>query len=85
MAIKGLLEGLIENLPEMEYPCAIFLLTKATKIPIGPTTDVSKFVPGFMLQMHFASSSVLNKHYHVPTLGRFIVQLSIYLRLILLQ
>ena len=33
-------------------------MTKATKIPRGPTTDVSKFVPGFMLQMDFAFFNV---------------------------
>ena len=33
-------------------------MTKTTKIPRGPTTDVSKFAPGFMLQMDFAFFSV---------------------------
>ena len=53
MAIKGLMDGLPENLPELEEPYPICLLTKATKISRGPTTDVSKFAPGFMLQMDF--------------------------------
>ena len=54
MARKGLMEGLPKNLPELEKPCHICLLTKATKISRGPTTDFSKFPPGFMLQMDFA-------------------------------
>ena len=33
-------------------------MIKATKIPIGPTTDVSKFSPGFMLQMYFVLFNV---------------------------
>ena len=51
MARKGPLEGIPENIPELEDPCTICLLTKATKILRGPTTDVSKFSPGFMLQI----------------------------------
>ena len=43
MTRKGLMEGLPETTPELEEPYPICLLTKATKIPIGPTTDVSKF------------------------------------------
>ena len=58
MARKGLMKGLPENLPELEEPCPICLLTKATKIYRGPITDVSKFVPGFMLQMDFAFFNV---------------------------
>ena len=53
MAIKGLLEDLPENIPELEEPWPIYLLTKATKITRGTTTDASKFAPGFMLQMDF--------------------------------
>ena len=62
MARKGLMEGLPENLPELEEPCPICLLTKATKISRGPTTDVSKFAPGFMLQMDFAFFNVGSIH-----------------------
>ena len=58
MARKGLMDGLPENLPELEEPCTIYLLTKATKISRGPTTDVSKCFPGFMLQMNFAFFNV---------------------------
>ena len=58
MARKGLMDGLPENLPELEELCPICLLTKATKISRGPTTDVSKFSPGFMLQMEFAFFNV---------------------------
>ena len=53
------MEGLPENLPELEEPCLICLLTKATKIPRGPTTDVSKFAPGLMLQMDFKAIDTL--------------------------
>ena len=52
------MEGLPENLHELEDPCPIYILTKATKIPRGPTTDVSKFSPGFILQMYFAFFNV---------------------------
>ena len=34
------MEGLPDNLPELEDFRPIYLLTKATKIPRGPTTDV---------------------------------------------
>ena len=54
MSRKGLLEGLSENIHGLEEPCPICLLTKATKIPRGPTTDVSNFASGFMIQMDFA-------------------------------
>ena len=53
MAREGLMEGLPENLPKLEEPFPICLLTMATKIPRGPTTDVSKFAPGFMLKIDF--------------------------------
>ena len=52
------MEGLPKNLPELEEPCPICLLTKATKTPRVPTTDVSKFAPGFMLQMDFSLFNV---------------------------
>ena len=42
----------------MEEPCPIFILNTATIIPRVPTTDVSKFAPGFMLQMDFAFFNV---------------------------
>ena len=58
MARKVLMEGLPENLHKLEEPCPVCLLTKATKIPRGTTTDVSKFAPGFMLQMDFAFFNV---------------------------
>ena len=58
MARKVLMEGLPEILPELEEPCPIYIFTKATKISRGPTTDVSKFAPGFMLQMDFAFFNV---------------------------
>ena len=58
MARKGLIEGLTENLPEVEEPCPICIFTKATIISRGPTTDVSKLASGFMLQMDFAFFNV---------------------------
>ena len=58
MAGKGLMEGLPENLPELEEPIPVCLFTKATKITRGPTTDVSKIAPGFMLQMDFSFFNV---------------------------
>ena len=58
MARKGLLEGLPYNLPELEEPFPLCLLTKSTKIPRGPTIDVSKISPGFMLQIYFAFLNV---------------------------
>ena len=52
------MEGIPENLTGLEEPCPIFLLTKATKIPKDPTTDVSNFAPGFTLQMDSAFFNV---------------------------
>ena len=52
------MEGLPENLPDLEEPFPICLLTKKTKIIIYPTTDVSNFAPGFMLHMNFAFFNV---------------------------
>ena len=52
------MEGLPENLPDLEKPCTIFIFTKATKIPRGSTTDVYKFPPGFMLKMYFVFFNV---------------------------
>ena len=55
MARKELMEILPENLPDLEEPCSICLLPKATKITIGPTYSVSILAPGLMIQMDFAS------------------------------
>ena len=52
------MEGLQENIPDLEEPCPICLLTKETKITRGPTTDVSKISPGFMLHMDFSFFNV---------------------------
>ena len=41
MARKRLMKGLQKNLPDLEDPCPIFILTMVTKIPRGPTTYVS--------------------------------------------
>ena len=37
------MKGLPTNIPDFDEPCHIFLLTKATKIPIYLTIYVSKF------------------------------------------
>ena len=58
MATIGFMESLPENISELEEPCPICLLTKATKISRGQTTDVSKFAPRFMIQMYFAFFNV---------------------------
>ena len=57
MAIKGLMEGLPTNLPDLEQPCHICLLTKATKIPRGtpfmyqnlPLDSCSKWILSFSM------------------------------------
>ena len=58
MRRKELMEGLLENLYELEEPCNICILTKATKIPRGLTTDVSKFATVFMIQIDFSFFNV---------------------------
>ena len=62
MARKGLMEGLPEDLPELKEPWPVCLMTKETKFPRGPTTDVSKFALGFMLQMYFSFFNVESLH-----------------------
>ena len=54
MSRKGIIEVIPENIPDLEEPCPMFLLTKATRIPRGPTTDASNISYGFMLQMDFS-------------------------------
>ena len=46
MARKRLMDGILKNLPDLEEPCPICLLTKTTEIPRGPTVDLSKFSLG---------------------------------------
>ena len=67
MAIKGLKEVLPKHIPGSEYPCPIFLWTKANKIPRGPTIDVSKFPPWFMIQMDFEFFNVESIHRFTST------------------
>ena len=52
------MEGLLENLPDLEHPFSIYLMTKATKMFIVSTNDVSKSPLGFMLHMDFAFFNV---------------------------
>ena len=56
MVRKGLMKGFQTNIYDLEEPLPICLLTKATKIPTGPTIDDSKFIPGFTLQKYFTFS-----------------------------
>ena len=48
------MEGLPTNPPDLDEPCPIYILIKETEIPKGPTTDVSKLAPWFMLQIYFS-------------------------------
>ena len=54
------MEYLPTNIPDLEKPFLICLLTKATKIPRGPSTDVSTPSPflGFMINMDFTFFNV---------------------------
>ena len=56
------MEGLLKNICDLKESCPIFLPTKATKTPRGPTTDISNFAPGFMLQMYFSFFNVEITH-----------------------
>ena len=58
MVNKVLVKVMTINLPDLEQPCPIFLLMRETIIPRGPNIDVSKFSPGFMIQMDFSSLNV---------------------------
>ena len=62
MARKGLVEGIPTNPPYLEEPFPISILTKATKIPIYPTIDVSNNPPWFMLHMDFFFFNVESIH-----------------------
>ena len=53
MEIKALMEGLPENIHDLEEPCPIFLLTNSTKIPKGTTTDISKIPLGSCFNLFF--------------------------------
>ena len=53
MERKVLMKGIPENLPDLEDTFPIYLFNNETKIPRGPTIDVSKVAPGFMLQTNF--------------------------------
>ena len=52
------MQDLPTNLPDLEQPCPIFILTKAATINKGPTIDVSKFVFGFVLQIKISFLNV---------------------------
>ena len=58
MSGKWLMKGFPKYIPDLEEPCPICPLTKATKITKGATIDVSKSPPGFMLQMYFVFFNV---------------------------
>ena len=54
MARKVLVEGLPTDIPDLEEPVPICLLTKSTQIYVVLTIDVSTPPPGFMLHIYFA-------------------------------
>ena len=58
MARKGLTKDPQKHFLELEETWLICILTKVTQIPRGLTIDVSKFAPGFVLQMNFSFSNV---------------------------
>ena len=62
MEKKGSVHGLPSNLPNLEKTCKFFLLFKANIITMGPKIDVSKFPPGFMLQMYLYFFNFENIH-----------------------
>ena len=43
-----------KNIPDLEEPCPIFISTKANKITRVLIIYVSKFYPGFMLQIYLS-------------------------------
>ena len=67
MSKKGLMKGLQTNLFELEETLPILLLTKATKTSRGPVIDVSKFAPGFMIQIYFSLFNVESIHAFTST------------------
>ena len=58
MTRKGLMEGIPKNIPDMEKPCDICILTKATNITIGLTIDVLKNPLGSCLKCIFRYSAL---------------------------
>ena len=61
------MEGLLTNIPNLEDPRVIFILTKSTEFIMGHTIDVSKFDPGCMLQMYFELFYVETTREFTPT------------------
>ena len=53
MTNKGLITVLPKHFTSLYNSFPVLLLTKETKIPRGPSIDISKFYPGFILQMYF--------------------------------
>ena len=53
MVEKVIIKVLPKQIPDLEEPWPIFLLTKENIFSRGPNIDVSTFSPGFMLQMDF--------------------------------
>ena len=62
MTVKGPTKGLPTNIPDLEEDFHICLLTKANKITRVTSINVSKFPPGFMLQMDFDFFNVESIH-----------------------
>ena len=65
MAIKGIMKGLQKHSPDLEWPCPICF-----KIPRGPTIDVSKSAPRFMLQMDLAICSATSQPFVFPSIRK---------------
>ena len=53
MAKEGTMKGLLTHLTDLEENYPIWIWAKVTEITRGPTIDVSKFSPCFMIQMEF--------------------------------
>ena len=64
---KGLMKRLPTNLPDLEEPWPIYLLSKATKMTRVPTIDVSIFPTEFMIQMNFSFLNVESIHVFTST------------------
>ena len=67
MTRKGLMKSIPKIYLTWNSAAPIFLLTKETRIPRGPTIGVSKSTPGFMLQTDFVFFNVESIRGFTPT------------------
>ena len=58
MARKGLMICILRNIPDVYELWTICLSNKETKMTRGMIIDVSKFAPGFMLEINFSFFNV---------------------------